>query len=113
MVSGNWQPVMYERVATNQFIVDPFLVSDSSRVQRIFISEKYDPGWKCTTASGEDIEISSSGYCMYIQNAPESRLTFKYEPVGYRVGLWISLVGGGVFIGLLMFDFINRKKNKD
>ena len=67
----------------------------------LFTSEQYLPGWRAWV-DGKEWRVEQADYCFraVFLDGGEHRVTFSYQPLSFRVGLWASLAS------LLLFGII-------
>jgi hypothetical protein len=72
------------------------------------LSDTYYPGWKATV-DGRESPIAPAWVAFRaVGLAPgKHRVVFEYKPLAFRIGLWLSLVGWGVWL-LLFFRLAGK-----
>lgn len=81
-------------------------VSDNGGAYLI-LTDSYYPGWRAYVDGVERKIIPADGLFRSLLVGKENkRVTFKYQPVSFRIGLWVSIIGGLSFLAfLVIFPF--------
>jgi hypothetical protein len=80
----------------------------------VFSEMWYDKGWKAYV-DGEEIPHFRANYILRAASLPggNHKLEFKFEPVSYYTGEWISLIGSIALISLLAFAIYRGCKKEE
>lgn len=76
----------------------------SSTPAYLFLADSFDPGWSAEL-DGRPAAIRPANIAFRAVFVPAGthRVVFRYEPVGFRIGLGISLAGLGAALALLLW----------
>ena len=77
----------------------------------LFLNHQYLPGWRVFVDGKEGI-IERADYCFraVFLDKGEHLVEFKYQPIGFRLGLWISLCSWLMLIIITVSIFLFREK---
>lgn len=76
----------------------------------LVLGEKYYRGWKATV-DGKPVEIHRVNYVqrgVYLTPG-NHEVTFKFDPVSYKVGKWLTLSSFALFAGVVIWELLRRK----
>ncbi len=81
--------------------------------QTILTTIPYDAGWQ-VEVDGERIETYKTldALIAFDLTPGTHTLTLRYFPNEYRIALWITAGGGGIFISIVVLEFFLKKKRK-
>ncbi len=80
-----------------------------------YTSVSYDKGWKAYV-DGEEVEITpvSDALVAFKLSAGQHDIKLKYCPVGFPIGVAVTLIGIAVFVSIILFGAkIKTKKEKE
>jgi|GEM_PF-4835629 len=74
----------------------------------LFLNHQYFPGWKAYI-DGNEFPIEKANYCfraVFLEKGLH-QIEFRYEPVSFRIGLWVSLIT--IFSGIFFWVVLRRR----
>jgi len=86
--------------------------SESNKSALLFLPDNYYPGWKAFV-DGRKTKIYRANYTFRSIVVPKGShmVVFKYEPLSFKIGLLMTLIG--IFLFILSVGFIKLKNRKN
>jgi hypothetical protein len=75
----------------------------------IVLGDAYFPGWK-GYVEGQEKKVYVTNYLIrsiYVEPGVH-RVEFRYQPVSYKLGAWLSLIGCGTLAAIWVYPFVKR-----
>lgn len=70
----------------------------------LILTDSYYPGWRAYVDGNERKIIPANGLFRALAvKEGDKYVSFKYQPISFGIGLWVSLVSGVVFLGVATF----------
>lgn len=90
---------------------------DSYRTESICAQIPNYPGWSCVTSSGIMLDIKQTGLLVMKANVgdlsdKERSVEFRFDPLSFRLGLFLSLIGIGALSCAGTCELLRRKRIK-
>lgn len=89
-------------------------INNTGKDNLVFFSVPYDNGWSAYV-NGEEVEIAKANIGFMAVKVPaktKSTIVFKYEPVGFRTGIIISVGCAIIFFMYLAILFILKRRTE-
>jgi len=79
----------------------------------LILADQYAPGWKAELfPSGRELRIVPDGLFRKVPIEPgQSKILFRYKPLGFRVGLYLSLAAVASFLAGIILCMVKTRKN--
>lgn len=78
----------------------------------LVLADQHLPGWRAWD-NGQETPILTAHYFMRaIRVGPgKHQITMKYEPPGFVMGLWVTLLSGLIWLGLLAWGIVSQRRS--
>ncbi|NBC66426.1 MAG: hypothetical protein GVY07_12340, partial [Bacteroidetes bacterium] len=113
----NIQPDTTASVAVTQYTPNQITLNISRTTPGFLVLSEiwYPPGWSATLNGEEEIEIIRTNYVLRGFEIPagEHTLEMRLEPVWYRSGYWVGLIGSLILFGVGAIGLFLLFRNKE
>jgi hypothetical protein len=87
---------------------------DSYRTERVYAQIPDYPGWLCKTSSGKMLSSKRTNFMLISANVgnlsnKERSVEFQFDPLSFRLGLFLSLIGAGTVSCAGTCELLRRK----
>jgi hypothetical protein len=106
----NPTPPIYNCMITNYEPLKIELELDVDQPGYLVLSDTYYPGWKASI-DNKEVKILKADYlyrALRIENQGKHLITFGYEPLSFRIGLYLSLISITITLMLLTISIFSR-----